>query len=259
MTGVFFHEEDIKEIVEKNLDWAEVVEGQVFCAHNVMNDNTPIGTSIIVGVDGLQCKDDDDTVTLILSSGTYVLQVKTKQVNDDMTIRFDKTIPVPGTFGRMENGVLDILTDEEKEFKAVVDEHLGNRDDEYAQMFRRDNVRNIGGRGHVLLEKIKAEIKDDEILMSDGITPTDLVCVFIEMTEKFVNAQKNIKELTEKHDVALSQYHDTYVDGTKQTRRFARDVEVLNRKIDSNKQVGEFCMDVINAAVLPVLNSVVER
>ena len=256
--GIYFNEADIKEIVEKHLNWAEVVEGQVFCAENVMSENTPIGTSIIVGVDGIKCDAGSDTVRLVLSSGIYELPVKTAHENDELNIRFDHTIPVPGTYGCVVDGVLDILTAEEKEFQQFVDEALGYRDDEYANAFRKDNTRNVGGRGLILLEKIKAEIKKDDILTANGVTPIQLVAVFIEKTESYIDACKSVEELTAKHDELLTQYQETFVEDSKPTKKLARDIEVVNRKIEANRQVGDFCLATINAAVLPVLNAEVE-
>lgn len=258
--GVFFNEADIKGIVEKYLDWTELCEDQVFCAETIMNDTTPIGTSIIVGVDGIRCEDGSDVIKLVLSSGIYEIPVRTVGPNDEINVRFDETIHVQGTYGVIyEDGTLDILTDEEKEFKWAVDEQLGERDDEFAQAFRADNTRAIGGRGLVLLEKIKTEIKNDNILTSDGITPSQLVAVFIELTDKYINACANVESLTAKHDEVLAQYKDTYEEGSKATRKLAREVEVLNQKIDTNYQISEFCLATINAAVYPVLRTEVAR
>lgn len=256
--GVYFNEGDIKAIVEKYLDWAEIVEDQVFCADNVMNESTPIGTSIIVGVDGIKCDAGSDVIRLVMSSGIYELPVKTVHENDEINIRFDNRINVPGTYGQMIDGVLDILTDEEKEFKSFVDEALGERDDEYAVILRQDNTRNIGGRGLILLEKIKAEIKNDIILASNNVTPIQLVAVFIEKTESYINSCKSVEALTEKHDALLAEYKDTYVEGSKKTKKLARDIEVINHKIDADKDVGAFCLATIESAVLPVLNATVE-
>ena len=256
--GIYFNEADIKAIVERHMDWVEIAEGQIFCTRDVMSDSTPIGTSIIVGVDGVKCDAGSDIIRLIMSSGIYELQVKTTHSNDAVNIRFDNRIHVPGTYGQIIDGVLDILTDEEKEFKQFVDEALGYRDDEYANLLRRDNTRNVGGRGLILLEKIKAEIKNDIILTSNGVTPIQLVAVFIEKTESYIDACKSVEELTARHDALLIEYKDTYEDGSKKTRKLARDIEILNKKIDADRDVGEFCLATINAAVLPVLNAEVE-
>lgn len=256
--GIYFNEMDIKAIIEKHLNWAEIADGQIFCATNVMSDKTPIGTSIIVGVDGIRCEAGSDELTLIMSAGIYELAVKTTHDNDQLNIRFDNTIRVPGTYGQMVDGVLDILTDEEKEFKKFVEDALGDRDDEYAAMFKGNNTRNIGGRGLVLLEKIKAEIKNDDILTENGVTPIQLVAVFIEKTKNYIDACKNVEDLTAKHDELLANYKATFVEDSKPTKKLARDISVINRKIEANRQVGDFCLATINAAVLPVLNSTVE-
>ena len=256
--GVYFNEIDIKKIVAKYLDWAEIEEGQVFCADNVMSDNTPIGTSIIVGVDGIKCDAGSNVLRLVMSAGIYELEVKTTHENEEMTIIFDKTMPIPGTYGCIVDDVLDILTDEEKEFKMFVDDALGYREDEYANAFRMDNTRNVGGRGLILLEKIKAEIKNEEVLTANGITPIQLVAVFIEKTESYLAACKEVEELTVKHDELVAQYQDTYSEESRQTKKLARDIEVINRKLDANRQVADFCLATINAAVMPVLHSEVE-
>jgi len=257
--GVFFNEADIKAIVEKHLDWAEVVPGQVFCGENIMSDSTPIGTSIIVGVDGIKCDDDSDTVRLVFSAGIYEIPVKTVHDNEELNIRFDETVPVPGTYGKLEDGILDILTDEEKEFKHFVDTSLGEREDEYAMAIRKDNVRNIGGRSLILLEKVKDEIKNDDLLFTTGITPMSLMGVFIEKTASYIEACKNIDDLTHKHDEVYAEYKATYDENSKGTRKLAREIETLNRKIDANRHTASFCLATIETAVLPVLNRVVER
>jgi hypothetical protein len=251
--GIYFCWNDIEKIVEDHLGWAEVVPDQVFCVTNVMNDNTPVGTSIIVDVGGIKCEDGSDTLNLILSNGIYTLPVKTTRPNDALDMRFDRTVSVPATYGCVVDGVLDILTDEEKEFKDSVNEHLGYRDDKYADEFRKINIRNIGGRGLLLLEKIKAEIQANDILADAGVTPTQLASSFIEVTDKYIAARKNVEELTAKHDELLTQYKETFEEGSKNTKKLARDIEVVNRKIDSNREVGKLCMATIDAAIMPVL------
>ena len=257
--GIYFCWKDIEEIVESHLGWVEVVEDQLFCVTNVMNDNTPVGTSIVVRVDGIKCEEDSDILNLSLSNGIYTLPVKIAKPNDALDIRFGHTVSVPATYGRIVDGVLDILTDEEKEFKAAVDEQLGYRDDEYANEFRKMNVRNVGGRGLLLLEKIKAEIQANDILVDEGVTPAQLVASFIELTEKYIIAQDNIASLTDKHDELLAQYKETFAEGSRNTKKLARDIEVVNRKIESNKDVACFCMNAIDAAIMPVLTMDVGR
>ena len=86
-----------------------------------------------------------------------------------------------------------------------------------------------------------------------------MVAVFIELTDKYVNACANIERLTAKHDDVLTEYKDTYDEGSKATKKLAREVEVLNQKIDTNKQISEFCLATINAAVYPVLRTEIAR
>jgi hypothetical protein len=257
--GIYFCLDDIKQIVETHLNWVEILEDQIFCVTNVMNDNTPVGTSIVVDVGGIKCDADSDTVDLILSNGIYVLPVKTAKPNDAMDIRFDRTISIPATYGCIVDGVLDILTDEEKEFKKAVDEQLGYRDDEYANQFRMVNTRNIGGRGLLLLEKVKAEIQANDMLIDACVTPIQLVSSFIEITDKYTAACKNIEDLTVKHDELLAQYKETFEENSKNTKKLARDIEMVNRKIDSNRDVSNFCLTAIDAAVMPVLTMDVGR
>ena len=259
MIGVFFNPSDVKAIVEAHIDWAEVAEDQIFCVHHVMHDNTPIGTSITVDVDGIKCEDGSDEIKLILSAGTYELTVKTVTDNDEINLHLDGVIPMHGTYGQLVDGELDILTEEEKAFKKHVDESLGDRDDGYARAFRKDNTRLIGGRSLILLEKIKEEIKNDEMLTAHGITPIQLISVFIEKTESYVDACANVEMLTAKHDEIYEEYKATFEEGSRKTRKLARDIEVINKKIDTNREVADFCMATIEAAVMPVLNMVVGR
>lgn len=258
--GVFFNANDVEAVIERHLDWAELVEGQVFCAGKIMSSATPIGTTIIVGVDGMRCDEDSDVVTLILSDGIYELQAKLTTPNDDaFDIRFDQEVPIYGTYGQMIDGVLDILTDEEKVFKNAIDTALGDRTDEYAEMFRKDNVRKIGGRGLILLEKFKTEVKNDDILIENSITPIELAEVFIDVTKKCVEARENIVLLNTRLHNLTAQREETYVEGSKQTKKLTKDIDVTNRKLGVNRQTYDFCMATINAAILPVLNMTVLR
>ena len=251
--GIYFAWKDIEEIVESHLGWVEVAEDQVFCVTNVMNDSTPVGTSIVVRVDGIKCEEDSDMLLLSLSNGIYTLPVKITKPNDALDIRFGHTVSVPATYGRIVDGVLDILTDEEKDFKKVVDDQLGYRTDKYAEEFRKMNVRKIGGRGLLLLEKIKTEIQANDILVEEGVTPAQLIASFIELTEKYIVAGENIEALTAKHDDLLAQYKETFEEGSRNTKKLARDIEVINRKIESNREISNFCMSAIDAAIMPVL------
>ena len=258
-TGIYFNVEDVKAIVEKHVNWTEVVTDQVICVQGVMDDETPIGASIIVGIDGIKCENGSNILKLVASNGIYELNVQTTMPNDTISIRFKNTVSIHGTFGQMVDGVLDILTDEEKEFSQTVNELLGDRDDEFAAAFRADNTREIGGRGLILLEKIKTEIKNDGILSADNVTPIQLTSVFIEMTKKYIEATKNIEDLNARHDEVLAQYHDTYDENSKQTKRLARDVDVINKSLDANQKISSFCVATIESAIKPMLNSVVER
>lgn len=252
--GVYLNAKDIKKIVEENLEWTEVSEDQTFCVKGIMSDATPIGTSIIVGVDGIKCEEESEEVKLILSSGIYEISVKTENVNDALEINFDKTIPIPGTFGEYKNGKLDILTKEEKKFKDSVDNMLKDREDEFAELFRKDNTREIGGRGLVLLEKIKAEIKNDDVLTDNEITSFQLISTFIELTKKYVDSCNAVEKLQKKHDALLEEYRATFEEDSKKTKKIARDIEVANRKIDSNDRAMNYYSATIRAAVMPVLN-----
>lgn len=257
--GIYFCWKDIEEIINAHLDWVEVIEDQIFCVTNVMNDSTPVGTSIVVRVDGIKCEEGSDILMLSLSNGIYTLPVKTARANDELDYRFGSTVSVPATYGCIVDGVLDILTDEEKAFKKIVDDHLGYRDDFYADEFRKINTRNIGGRGLLLLEKIKAEIQDNQILVDDDVTPAQLVTTFIEMTNRYVESAKAVEDLIAKHDDLLAKYRETFEEGSRQTKKLARDIAVINRKIDSNRDVANYCLATIDAAIMPVLTMDVGR
>ena len=197
-TGIFFNEQDVREVVEKHLELAEIAEGQVFCVTNIMNDKTPIGTAIMVGVDGIKCKEGSKELKLSLSSGIYELTVKTISENDAVSLRLTESCPIHGTYGQKVDGKIDILTDEEKAFATCVDKLLGERQDNFAEMFRAVNKREIGGRGLELLERIKTEIKNDLILTENGVTPEDLIGAFVELTGKLVAATDEIGKLQAK-------------------------------------------------------------
>ena len=79
------------------------------------------------------------------------------------------------------------------------------------------------------------------------------------MTKKYIEANKNIEDLNARHDEVLAQYHDTYDENSKQTKRLARDVDVINKSLDANQKISSFCVATIESAIKPMLNSVVER
>jgi hypothetical protein len=257
--GIYFCWKDIEEIVENNLGWIEIVQDQIFCVTNVMNDNTPIGTSIDVRVDGVTCESNSDTLLLSLSNGIYTLPVKMTRPQEAFDIRFDRTISAHGTYGCIVNGTIDILTTAEKEFKKAVDDQLGYRDDIYANEFRKVNTRNVGGRGLLLLEKIKVEIKANDILVEEGVTPSQLVAFFIDMTDKYIIASKTVEDLTVKYDALQSQYKETFDENSRNTKKLARDIDIVSRKIEANKDIIKFCLATIDTVIMPVLKMDVGR
>ena len=259
LIGVFLNECDIRNLVENMLDWVEVSPKQVFCAKNLMSENTPTGTSIIVGVDGIRCDAGSDTIQLVLSSGIYHLPVKTESINDTIDIRFDQTRPICGTFGVMNGDLLDILTEEEKQFSMAVDEQLGEREDELASLFREANKREIGERGLTLLEKMKHEIKNDYVLTENNVTPSELVASLIEATEVYENACASITELSAKIEDIEIQLSESDDEESKYTKKLKRALEVLTNKKNFNIEVSDFYFNLINATVFPILNRVVNN
>lgn len=257
--GVFFNAIDIKNIIETHLNWTEVAEDQVFCEEHIMNDNALEGTSIIVGADGIECEKDSDTLMILLSGGAYKLPVKTIVANDQLSLRFDQTIPIQGTYGCLYSDHLNILTEEEKEFQSAVIEQLGYRMDKYAEAFRRDNVREVGGRGLILLEKMKDEIKMNKILSENGTKPTDLIAVFIHITGTYVDAAEKVDELKAHREEILKMQKNSNAEDTKKSLRLKRDLDVTNEAIDRNIKVCEYNMKNIQCSIDPVLNSVIER
>ena len=145
------------------------------------------------------------------------------------------------------------MTNEEKEFRKAVDEQLGNRDDVYACEFRKVNTRDVGGRGLLLLEKIKAEIQANDILAEEGVTPTQLALFFIDITERYVTACKNVDGLKVKYGELTARYQETFDEGSKNTKKLARDIDMMSRKIEANEDMSKFCLATINAAIMPML------
>ena len=252
-TGIYFNEKDIRDVVESNLDWAEVAEGQIFCVPNVMNDKTPIGTSIMIGVDGIKCKEGSKSLRLILSSGIYEIEVKTVSENDAVELRLPTTHPIHGTYGQVVNGKIDILTDEEKAFSKRVDELLNERTDNFAEMFKNANTREIGGRGLVLLEKIKAEIKNDMILCDSDVTPAELMATYVELTEKYIRATREIEKLSAKIEANNDLLKMETDPDSRIAKKLERDNRTAERKVKTNQKIAEFCDMAIKAAVLPVI------
>ena len=251
--GIYFSWKDIEKIVEEQLGWVEVVEDQVFCVTDLMNDHAPIGTSIAVRVDGIACENDSNVLKLSLSNGIYSMQVKTHQKNDAFELRFDHAISVSGTYGCIVDGVLDILTNEEKEFQKMVDDQLGYRGDEYANRFRMLNARYPGDRSLRLLERIRTEIRANQVLIDEAVSPAQLVSAFIEMTERYVESCENIEKLKPQYDELSKEYEKVMNEGGRYAKKLARDIEILNRKLNSNRSVADYCLANIEAAIMPML------
>lgn len=253
--GVFLNEKDIKKLIEKYMNWVEIVPGQIFCAENIMSDQTPSGTSIMVNVDGIKTVNGEDVVRLVLSSGIYELPVKVTMQMDDRDIRFDQTQPLPGTYGALEDGQLNILTDEETVFCDHVNKLLGNRTDEYAERIRRDNIRNVGGRGLILLEKMKEEIKKDPILKNSLVSPTQLVSMFIVLTAQLKELEVECDDLTKRQEdleMNRSEYGDKE---SKEYKKIMRDLTETSERLQTDNAIRMYLTQTIVSSLAPILDS----
>ena len=120
-------------------------------------------------------------------------------------------------------------------------------------MFRAVNKREIGGRGHELLERIKTEIKNDLILTESGVTPEDLIGAFVELTGKLVAATDEIGKLQAKVEASEDLLKMEIDAESRQAKKLAKDIAATKEKIEMNKKIAEFCNASINAAVIPVI------
>ena len=255
MVGVFLNPKDVEKVLEEKLDWIELEEDQVLFVENVLKNDVPIGSPVMIGIDAVECEDDSDELLLTINSSANKLVVKTTSLNDEIDISFSRTKPITGTFGRMVDGELDILTNEEKEFKQGVEELLGDRDDEYSNLFRSLSVKKIGSRELTLLKKIKKEIKKEDILSQSKITPIQLTAVFVEITERYINSCEELKELIQKKDRLNEAFEELKNEkNNKQKKRVEKGLETVGKKIETANGTINYTLSLIEAVVLPALN-----
>lgn len=258
--GFIFQGADIKRIVEDATPWLKMCENQDFFVYGMDEDLMPTGTRVNVKVVSIQGDIDDDFVQMLFERVTapgenaqmFSVPVKVATTKSVVRETFDIPYVISGTYATIKDGEIDILTDEEREFKEIVEDMLGDRDDKYAQLFRENNVKSLNDRELILLHKIKAEIKHSEILKGDIVTPVDLVTKFIEMTASYIATCDELERLLEGFATLL----DKEKDGLKSEadiRAMEKDGKVLENRINMMKDRNKYYIDVINSAILPVL------
>ena len=258
--GFVFQGSDIKKILEDATPWLKVEENQDFFIYGMDENLFPTGTRVNAKIVGIQGDIDENYVDMLFervaghgaNGELFSVPVKVATTKDVVREKFDIPYVISGTYATIDGDNIDILNDEEREFKTIVDDMLGERNDKYAELFRKNNVKGLGDRELILLHKIKAEMKHSEVLKGDIVTPTDLITYFIETTAEYIQTSDELEQLLEGFATLL----ESGKEGLKteaDVRAMEKDGKVLENRINMMKDRNKYFSDVINQVILPVL------
>lgn len=258
--GFVFQGCDIKKILADATPWLKVCENQDFFVYGMDEDMFTTGTRVNAKIVGIEGDIDEEYVNMLFErvtghgevSDLFSVPVRVSTTKDVVRESFDIPYVISGTYATIEGDYIDILNEEERAFKEIVDDMLGERDDKYAELFRKNNVKGLGDRELILLHKIKSEMKHSEILKNDIVTPTDLVTYFIEVTAEYIQTCDELEQLLE----GLASMLDTEANNLQDEsdiRAMEKNVKVLENRIAMMKDRNTYFNDVINKAILPVL------
>lgn len=247
--GVFLNPNDVCNFLETYMDWVELEPDQVFCVPGVMGQDTPTGTSVVLSVDGIRCDEGSDMLTISISNGAYSLPVKTTK-NPKTDIRLEEVVNIPGTFGWMDpDGHINILTCIEEEYQRDVNALLDGMEESDAKIFKNLNDREIGTRGLQLLERITAEIRENTTLYDAGVTPFQLTAYFIQVVKDHADAKSNLEKLSQTRDELTAKETES----EKDRRRQAKELDIVERKENTMKDILTRSGEIISEVILPLL------
>lgn len=263
--GFVFIAKDIRKIMEDATPWLKMVDNQTFFVRGVEEDEFKPGTRVNTKVVGISGDIDENEVQVLferITAGdeeeakTFSIPVAVETTRDMVREKFAIPYILSGTYAVMCGDEIDLLTDEEREFKELVDSMLQNRTDKYAELFKKDNVKSLSDRELILLHKIKSELKQDSILRDgarDGkVTPCDLIAYYIDTTATYVQVCDELEQMLSGYAKLLEEEKQR-VENEADIRDLEKEAKVLSNKIDDARAKNNYYCDVINNVILPVL------
>lgn len=257
--GFVFQGSDIKKILNEATPWLKVVENQDSFVHGIEEDAFETGTRINAKVIGIQGDIDEQHVDLLIErvavdneNRLFSIPVSVRTTKDVVSERFDIPYIIAGTYATIKDGVIDILTAEERAFRDAVEAQLGDRTDKFAELFRQNNVKSLNDRELILMHKIKAEMKNSPILKDDIVTPGDLVAYFIEVTAEYIQVADELEQLLTGMANQLEARKDELQDET-DIRALEKDHKLLANRIDEKQSRSNYFENIIHQVILPVL------
>lgn len=264
--GLLFLEADVKKVLSDATPWLRVRDNQDFFVQGVSEDIVPSGTKVDVKITGIYGDIDEKEVYLSFvpivqrsadsncEDDSFEIPIRVEKTRTQIDEAFDLPYVVSGTFCRMNNdGSVDILNEEEKRFKTTVENFLRGREDEYAEMFRNANKKDIEDRELVLLHKLKTEIRHYDSLKGEDVTPVDLVGAFIDITEKYVKTLEVMDQTMADYSAVLESRKDALKKKQTNIRRLEKETKLLENRIELLKQKSEYLLEVIQKVIVPVV------
>ena len=252
--GFVFQGSDIKKILNEATPWLTVLENQDSFVHGIEEDAFETGTRINAKVVGIQGDIDEDYVDLLIErvavdneNRLFSIPVAVRKTRDVVSERFDIPYIIAGTYATIQDGLIDILTAEEREFRDAVEAQLGDREDKFADLFRSNNVKSLSDRELILLHKIKAEMKNSPILKNDIVTPGDLVAYFIEVTAEYIQVADELEHLLDGMAKQLEERKDT-LENEADIRALEKDHKLLTNRVEEMQARSDY-----HQVILPVL------
>lgn len=257
--GFVFQGADIKKIFAEATPWLTVEENQDSFIYGVEEENFKTGQRINAKVVGIRGDIDENYVELLLKRVTsnnkgklFAVPVKVATTRDVVDERFDIPYIIAGTCAAINGDEIDILTDEEREFRDAVRDLLGNRTDKYANLFAKYNIKSLNDRELQLMHKIKAEMRHSPILKNDIVTPVDLVSYFIEVTAEYVQTTDELEQLLDGMARQLESRKEA-LQNESDVRSLDKDHKLLANRIEEVQARCDYFNNVINQVILPVL------
>lgn len=257
--GFVFQGSDIKKILNEATPWLKVLENQDSFVHGIEEDVFETGTRINAKVVGIQGDIDEDYVDLLIErvsagndSKLFSIPVAVRKTKDVVSERFDIPYIIAGTYATIEDGMIDILNAEEREFRNAVEAQLGDRTDKFAELFRSNNVKSLNDRELILLHKIKAEMKNSPILKNDIVTPGDLIAYFIETTAEYIQVADELEHLLDGMAKQLEERKETLTDEA-DIRALEKDHKLLQNRVEEMQARSDYFDKIIHQVILPVL------
>lgn len=257
--GFVFQGSDIKKILNEATPWLKVVENQDSFVHGIEEDAFETGTRINAKVVGIQGDIDEQYVDLLIErvaadneNRLFSIPVAVRTTKDVVSERFDIPYIIAGTYATIKDGLIDILTAEERAFRDAVVDQLGDRTDKFAELFHKNNVKSLNDRELILLHKIKAEMKNSPILKNDIVTPGDLVAYFIEVTAEYIQVADELEHLLDGMAKQLEDRKDGLQDEA-DIRALEKDHKLLANRIEEMQARSNYFDNIINKVILPVL------